>query len=202
MKPVAASVVAVLIIGILGGSCGCTHPVKLDLAPPAASRTLPIGSSKAHPALFLGEVTDGRISKDSLGQMGGRSVEAGDLAQAFAAHVARALAKGWTLTGTKDSADPELRVEILKAYVDSVDVSRTAVVVARFSVITPERTVFRVVRGQYAAMNWWNSGAEAQAAFEHAMERCAAQAATLLPGLFRELETSPVGIPQAAASPS
>lgn len=145
-----------------------TAPVTLDGNYRPAKRTA--SRAKAPPAVpacdfHLVSLEDRRSSTETLGSIAGRVVHAED----FPAWLRSGFA---TVPGY--APGPErgigLRVELLKAYLQSISTAKTAAIVVRVAYPGAEAGERQVVyRGENTSTNWSSSDAETRAALDAAL---------------------------------
>ena len=167
-----------------GGLCvllvmaGCaTGPATLSLAPITPQRvSKPTGATI--PTVTIAPLEDHRPQGNSLGNVGGRLFEANEPAKWIELELRALSSSRFVCAGAEIDAVSTLtlRPRLLKAYVNSLDVAKTAVVVVEIDYVrndaAPET---RVYRGQLTGANWASTKGEVENALRTALKRCLAQ---------------------------
>ena len=119
----------------------------------------------------LQTVMDARPDGQELGRVGGRPFKSNDVRDWVHAALHETLHhEGYAFA---DDSAVTLRPKILKAYVDSIDVVKTAVVVLEVSYVRADgRAVRRVYRGQQSGVNWNSGEEEVMGALKKALQTC------------------------------
>jgi hypothetical protein len=157
---------------------GCLSPAKLDLTdatPMIEQKTPAVGA----PLVHVVPSQDVRISREDLGVVGGRPFSGKDLP----AWIDRAILKLGTekfriSTGETQPPDAALmiRPRLIKAYVDSITTSKTAVIVIEAEIVRPDGTALtRHFRGQDAGANWGSGEGEVIESLRRALAVCSAK---------------------------
>lgn len=162
-----------LVLGALVcGVQGCNAPANLQLTTAPVHpepRTTVAGQRQLH----LLPVVDERHNQDQLGKVAGRRFTSDDLTE-------------WVNVALRDSLQTEgfvsdptaeltLQPRICKAYVDNVDIAKTAVFVMEFNYTVRGETESRTYRGQDAVLNWGSGKAEVTASLQRALQKCIRQ---------------------------
>ena len=158
---------------------GCvSSPASLTLAAPASRpRTAsPVTTPASQSQIRLHAVEDRRSVADStLGSVGNRPFRATDLSEWIAQELGQLGGGLHVVTGSGEGPPPLLKIHprLLKAYVDSVGLTKTAVIVLEIEFVpaSGERET-HVFRGQHAAMNWSSSESEVIDALRKALAQC------------------------------
>lgn len=167
-----------LALALLVCLAGCvTAPANLSLSRPAGPGTVTSGTPKNNSAqIYLCPLEDKRGGTASLGTVGGRPFHVADLATWISQELECLGSSSVEIVAAEnipDAAQFGLRPRLLKAYVDSIGLTKTAVVVLAIEFISPggqsETVVFR---GQHAAMNWASSEEEVTNALRLALAEC------------------------------
>jgi hypothetical protein len=160
---------------VLLAGCGTT-PVRLGHDDLARGDELRPARDANAPAVWIGPVEDKRSDTSALGSVAGRPFSSEDLSRWVDRELASLSSPSFVLAekgNTAGTARLILRPRILKAYVDGLAVSKTAVIVLEVEFISPDGSVSSsLYRGQHASMNWWTSQAEVIAALKDALASC------------------------------
>jgi hypothetical protein len=155
---------------------GCATPVRLgrqDLATGAIERTAPDDHA---PLVWVAPVEDHR-STTCVGSLA--AVTSEELTRWIDEELASLSSASFALTRetrAERAVTLSLHPRLLKAYVDGVEVSKTASIVIEVefvSAIRPNQS--RVFRGQHASLNWWGSRGELATALKEALASCLEQ---------------------------
>lgn len=154
----------------------CLSPAELTLARSApVTSSAKLSTSSTKPVVCVHTIDDQRPLNDELGKVGGRSFSAKDVPAWIEQRFRNLASPAFTLADTNTATKPALtiRPRILKAYVGSVDITKTAVIVVEVDYIGADDTITSLVyRGQHAAMNWASDEEEVRSALEKALNRC------------------------------
>ncbi len=137
---------------------GCaTTPVQLARGDLASRRAVVRASDPGAPRVWIGKIEDGR-GDTSLGGLAGRSVSSAEVPAWIDGELAALASPGFVVV-TGPAADVAaslvIRPRLLKAYVDGLNVTKTAVIVLGVDIVAPGGTVTkRLYRGQHASLNW------------------------------------------------
>jgi hypothetical protein len=180
---------------------GCaTAPVQLGKAQLAGERRAACAAAGA-PRVWFAKTADARPDPATLGTIGGRTFSSGEVAAWVDDELAAMASPGFTVAsgGAANAASLVLRPRILKAYVDGIAVTKTAVVVLGFDIVGPNGEVSsRTYRGQQAGVNWATTEGEGSGALRDAALSCFEQ---LRADLERVLHPSQP-VPAACAAPT
>ena len=129
-------------------------------------------------SIRLNPIIDMRPADASLGLVAGRPFTAGDLIQWIDHELAASASKtAHALDGMHDVADLDTTTvspRLLKAYVSSVSLAKTAVIVLQIDYTFPTgATETKIFRGQFAGANWSSTEAEVTNALKRAFANCA-----------------------------
>jgi hypothetical protein len=116
-------------------------------------------------------VTDLRSDKQSLGFVGGRSIQSPDAAGWIFGGMGGLAREGrLVLVAGEEARDLEIQVEVLKAYIYTITQVKAATVVVRVR-YSHGGTEFgqQIYRGTKDALNWWGSDKEARDALDLAL---------------------------------
>jgi hypothetical protein len=156
---------------------GCA-PVQLQKAQLAGARRMACAAADA-PRVRVEKTVDARPDPETLGAIGGRAFGAADVAGWIDGELAALASPGFSVVpagAAGEGARLLLRPRVAKAYVDTVHVTRTAVVVLNVDVAAPDgQTNYRTYRGQHAGMNWASSESSAADALREAAAACLEQ---------------------------
>ena len=136
----------------------------------AASARRPVDASPPCP-VHLVDVRDTRVDPDALGMMGLRAVRTADSAAWLQAGLAT-LKQDGRLRYADDAKDAtfDLRIELVKAYVMTMNTQKTANVVLRASYSRDGKPLdAQIARGRDTGANWVNGDDEAQGALDRAL---------------------------------
>ena len=166
-------------VALLTLLAGCaTAPVEIhraDLSSPDAASRAPDPDA---PRVWIANIEDGR-SDTTLGALAGRSFSSAELPAWIDGELAALASPGFAvMTGPAPGARASLilRPRLLKAYVDSVNVTKTAVIVLGVDIVALDgTTTARLYRGQHASLNWATSGSEVAGALQDAAASCLEQ---------------------------
>jgi hypothetical protein len=157
---------------------GCA-PVRLERAQLSTAAPAPPCAAAGAPRVWIAGIVDARPDTSSLGSIGARPVSSADVTAWIDGELAALASPGFTArAGGEPNAGDRLavRTRILKAYVDGVNVTKTAVLVLGAELTAPDGAVTRrTYRGQTAGVNWWGSEGEAAAALREAAANCLEQ---------------------------
>jgi hypothetical protein len=147
------------------------------------------------PRVWFAKTVDVRPDPTILGVIGGRTFGSTEVA-AWVDHELATIASPGFAVASGAEPDPRarlvLRPRILKAYVDGIAVTKTAVVVLAFDIATPQGEVSsRSYRGQQAAMNWASSESEGSGALRDAAADCFEQLRTDLERMLHPAQPVP-----------
>lgn len=179
---------AVLAALLATASSGCvTAPVRLGHAQLASGRAVraqgraespePRGGA-ALPVVLFEPVVDGRAAgSEELGAIGGRPFSAGELVTWVDRELSGLGTASFTVARQPPAGGPPaltVRLRVLKAYVQSVNVTKAAVVVLQAQLEQPAGAapVTRTVRGQHASLNWASGEGEVTEALREALDAC------------------------------
>jgi hypothetical protein len=173
VKRRAIALSAVATLGLSG--CVSKDPVVLTArpAPEVYAAPRPASASPATAQAWLcrvsvAEVKDARPDP-SMGGMGLRTVHAADpVAWARGGLGALSANKAIALTPAGEPADVALKVEIVKAYIEQVNMAKNATVVLKVS-FSPGGGEPRIYRGLHSAINWNSTDEEIQGAMDRAL---------------------------------
>ena len=162
---------------------GCTEPAQLDLtASPQGPTQRPEPTNAVRVRLV--SVADKRTETASLGSVGGRPFASSDVLPWIEKSVLGRRSSFFLFISNedRDPVAPTLKLNLLKAYVDNVRATKTAVVVieAEFSREPSAAPVKQVFRGQVAEFNWASGKGEVQAALQNALDQCLSQVQQVL----------------------
>lgn len=163
--------VSVSLLALVGG---CTAPVQLARGDLASHRAVVPASESGAPRVRIGKIEDGRADP-SLGEITGRSVSSSEIPAWIDDELAALASPGFVVV-PGPAADLAVRPRLLKAYVDGVSVTKTAVIVLGVDIVAPGGTVTKhMYRGQHASMNWSSSAGEVVEALKGAAASCLEQ---------------------------
>ena len=149
---------------------GCVAPTQLQMTSTPQPKDAPSTAALGRRLLLLA-TADMRPDGQALGRVGGRLFTSHDVRQWVDRAIADALAnEGYVL-----AEDGALQIEprILKAYVDSIDVAKTAVLVLEIQFTRGDRTsVKRIYRGQHAGLNWASGDGEVTLSLQRCLSTC------------------------------
>jgi hypothetical protein len=166
-------------------STGCTNaPATLNLmetAPSPSTRAVSHQIANDKPSIRLRPSVDMRPADTGLGNVAGRPFAAENLMPwidrelaKLAAQTANIIADTSEAPDTTGSEIITVHPRLLKVYVDSVSVARTAVVVLQIDYTTSAGvTETKIFRGQFAGANWASGDNEVKSALKRAFFSCA-----------------------------
>lgn len=122
--------------------------------------------------VFIRDVADKRMDKDTMGQIGDRTIHDADPASWLRSGLLTLNRdKHITIAGSQKDSDLDLDVDLLKAYIISITSDKSANVVVRVHYSRNGAALGeRVVRGVETGWNWGNGADEVQTAFNYALE--------------------------------
>jgi hypothetical protein len=139
----------------------------------APSTALAAPAAVAQPAcrVKVAEVIDLRADKQSLGFVGGRSIQSPDAAGWIRDGMGGLAKEGrLVLVAGDEGSDLEVQVEVLKAYIYTITQVKAATVVVRVRYRHGGAEIDQMVyRGTKDALNWWNGDKEARGALDLAL---------------------------------
>ena len=157
-------------------SAGCAmRPAHLDFASsPSTSGTKPHAAAQFDaPLICLAPLEDLRLDKGNIGNVGGRPFDAKNIIPWLEQELHREVTLHVQLVSADSTPALFVRPKLHKLYVDGLSVTKTAIVVLELSFTTPSgATSQRIYRGQFSAMNWWNSEDEMKTALGLALKDC------------------------------
>jgi|GEM_PF-2523403 len=176
MNPAVLRLSALSALTISLALAGCNSTARLDLSPPA-SKSEPVRREAKTGAVIVEFATtkDCRLDPEALGSVAGRRFD-GDNAGPWIDAGLKTLDSAYYTVRT-DPRHPPATITahptLLKLYVDSVAITKTAVVVIQLDFDLPgNRTATRFYRGQYAGMNWGSGAGEMTSALHLALDDC------------------------------
>lgn len=145
--------------------------------------------------IHIGDVTDKRTEKDTLGQIGDRVIRDADPAAWLRSGLLTLdRDKRIAIADSAKDADLDLDVDLLKAYIISITSDKSANVVVRVRYSRGGADAGeRVIRGTETGWNWNNGAGEVKTALDDALE-------DLLKSLAQDVETR-CAAPRAAQPP-
>ena len=177
---------------------GCA-PAQLRKEQLAGARRYACAAADA-PRVWFTKTEDMRPDPTVLGAFGGRSFSSAEVAAWVDDELAAIASPGFSVeSGAQPSSGARLvvRPRILKAYLDGVAATKTAVVVLTFEFATPQGEVTaRSYRGQQAGMNWGSSESEGSEALRDAAADCFEQLRVDLERMLHPTQS----VPQACAA--
>ena len=164
----------VLCLGLAG--CVSSSTTRLNLVSEAPEPPTARPSAKTGGLLLEFTPTkDNRIDPEALGTVAQRGFNGGQIIE-WVDHGLRALdSDHYTVRSAAHDQVPAITIHpsLLKLYVDSVSISKTAVIVIRLDFDLPKnRTAIKCYRGQYAGINWNSSASEVTSALNLALTDC------------------------------
>jgi hypothetical protein len=154
--------------------------VTLSLAP-ATSETRSPSRDRVIPTVLIAPLEDHRPHGNSLGNVAGRPFQANEPAKWVEQELCALSSAQFVCSLATNNAVSSLtlRPRLLKAYVNSVDIAKTAVVVVEIDFVEGEGGAqTRVYRGQLTRANWASTESEVENALRTALRRCLAQVRT------------------------
>jgi len=157
---------------------GCNSPRHVALTLTAADnyRPAPVPAAANQVVARFTPAKDCRLDRTSLGAVGGNIFDTGEvlswLDQSFQT-LGTAHWKAASQDPTTGAPVVTIHPSLLKLYVDSVSVSKTAVIVIQLDFELPgDKTAQQIYRGQYAGMNWASGTGEVTSSLHHALDDC------------------------------
>ena len=176
---------------------GCFSPVRLDshytTPPPPHDNTVYAGNARPVPPppplircmVYLESVQDQRTDKNSMGNIGGRPVDADDMVQWLDSGLDTLSASGFRIDKAT-SVDDQVVVDVtlLKAYMISMGLSKSANMVVRITYKRPDGSMLatQVYRGVDTSVDWVAGEGEMNSAFQRATKQMLDQVDTDLGG--------------------
>ncbi len=146
------------------------------------------GAAAPRPAPFvchvrLGEIRDLRPDPEVLGDLGGKTIKAGDTRQQLRDALAGVATRAIVFAAPGAPADLEMRVDIVKAYIYALTMAKTGAVALRVTFVRDGAVVGEhIYRGGSETVNWASGQGEARGAVRMAMEDAVRQ---IGPDLFQ-----------------
>jgi hypothetical protein len=172
---------------------GCGTPAKLDLrqAAPVLEQKLAIAAA---PLVHIAPAQDIRSNREDLGIVGGRPFSGSDLSAWINQTMLRLGTEKFRVSTSQtiphDTA-LEIYPRLVKAYVDSITTSKTAVIVLEVVIIRPDGSkIVRHFRGQDAGVNWSSSEGEVVESLRRALARCGMKMRSEIETLLRPEKTA------------
>jgi len=175
---------------------GCYSPVRLDshytTPPPPHDNTVYVGTARPvrqQPLIkcmvYLESVQDQRTDKSSMGNIAGREIDADDMVQWLDSGLDTLSASGFRIdkaTATDDQVVVD--VALLKAYMISMGLSKSANMVVRITYKRPDGSTLatQVYRGVDTSVDWTAGEGEMNTAFQRATKQMLDQVDTDLDG--------------------
>jgi hypothetical protein len=174
-RAVFAAVAAVVLL-----SSGCVPPpARLDLTHASVGPVVTVTPLAGAARIRVLPLEDKRMNTDNLGRVAGRVFSANEIGDWANQRLQRLSSTAFVLVPDGGTGEPPrltLQPRLLKTYVDSVSVSKSAVVVIEVEFSSPASpNAVRVYRGQQTNLNWSSSAGELTGALEVALDRCALQ---------------------------
>jgi hypothetical protein len=173
-RPVGSRFAVALGLGLILTGC-TTEPAKLSLTSSVTSNRSVRARGEAVVQVAIAPVEDQRPHGHSLGQVGGRAFESGELTKWVGEELCALSTTRFACLPLQGTAATSLtlRPRLLKAYVDSVDIAKTAVVVLEIDFIGGDGAIqTHIYRGQLAGANWASTAGEVSRALHTALKRC------------------------------
>lgn len=168
---------AICILALSGCATAYT-PIELEQPKPMPPQPVHAGLTP----IRLLEVQDCRQHKETVGRSGYSTFSAAgipawvskELLTLRTAHSALVPARTTDQEQVAEEPSASIKVRVLQAYVDSLSVTKIAVVVLELEMLKPDGSVFlkRSYRGQCGNLNWTNGSTEFGEAMNRALSSC------------------------------
>lgn len=164
---------ALVCLGLVMAGCGT--PARLDLtqATPALEQKAPAVNA---PLIHVAPAQDLRLNREDLGIVGGRPFSGSDLPAWINQTMVRLGTEKFRVTTAQTPPQDvalQIHPRLIKAYVDSITTSKTAVIVIEVDIVRPDGTTLtRHFRGQDAGANWSSGEGEVIESLRRALARC------------------------------
>jgi len=154
--------------------CEVSKPARLEFSPVVPVRAESLQPRPQQSSLvLLAPLEDKRPDPESLGQVYGRSYNSGEIVTWVEGGLREMVAQHFAAPPGQAGARITLRPRILKAYLNSVTVSRIAVLVLECDFVGPDGgSTTQVFRGQLQGLVWAAGEDEAKGALLRCRDQC------------------------------
>ena len=198
LPPLAKAGLVLLLLAL----AGCTAPMQMALAEPAAAPVRKAAAARVPVAFapFVDQRPD--FQRESAGNVGGRAVVAKNVATWVNRSLQNLGGRHFQPGRADDPAAWQITPRLRQFYASSLRVSKNANIVIELEIRPPTgEPLTRIYRGRVTSVNWWGTSDEVEAAVTDAFRDCLKRVATDIDQLVldssagrRTQETSRAGL--------